>query len=150
MITLAQHMMGYKLSLSDARTAYNAGDYFTSYEDLMGMDLKEADEDLFKKARLLGDLQKRDQEYQVFVKRQKYELALDSLVIGVARYEENLDEAKELGIEDEYTKLGDALAKLLQDQYGVSSEDAVAMYQLNREDYSIRIDEIIASLHLDD
>ena len=62
----------------------------------------------------------------------------------------NLDEAKELGIEDEYTKLGDALAKLLQDQYGVSSEDAVAMYQLNREDYSIRIDEIIASLHLDD
>lgn len=150
LITLAQHMMGYKLSLSDARTAYNAGDYFTSYEDLMGMDLKEADEDLFKKARLLGDLQKRDQEYQVFVKRQKYELALDSLVIGVARYEENLDEAKELGIEDEYTKLGDALAELLQDQYGVSSEDAVAMYQLNREDYSLRIDEIIASLHLDD
>ena len=77
-------------------------------------------------------------------------MALDSLVIGDARYEENLDEAKELGIEDEYTKLGDALAELLQDQYGVSSEDAVAMYQLNREDYSLRIDEIIASLHLDD
>ena len=77
-------------------------------------------------------------------------MALDSLVIGVDRYEENLDEAKELGIEDEYTKLGDALAELLQDQYGVSSEDAVAMYQLNREDYSLRIDEIIASLHLDD
>ena len=147
-VTITQRMTGYKLSMNEARTAYNAGDYFAAYEDLMGMDLKESDEDLFKKARLLGDLQKKNKEYQVFVKRKMYDLALDSLVSGVARYQDNLDEAKTLGIEEEYTKEGDALVQLLQDQYGVSVDDAVSMYQLNREQYSIKIDEIVETLHL--
>lgn len=147
-VTITQRMTGYKLSMNEARTAYNAGDYFTAYEDLMGMDLKESDEDLFKKARLLGDLQKKNKEYQVFVKRKMYDLALDSLVSGVARYQDNLDEAKTLGIEEEYTKEGDALVQLLQDQYGVSVDDAVSMYQLNREQYSIKIDEIVETLNL--
>lgn len=147
-VTITQHMTGYKLSMTEARTAYNAGDYFAAYEDLMGMDLKEADEDLFKKSRLLGDLQKKNKEYQVFVKRKMYDLALDSLVSGVARYQGNLDEAKTLGIEEEYTKEGDALVQLLQDQYGVSVDDAVSMYRLNREQYSIKIDEIVETLNL--
>lgn len=147
-VTITQRMTGYKLSMIEARTAYNAGDYFAAYEDLMGMDLKESDEDLFKKARLLGDLQKKNKEYQVFVKRKMYDLALDSLVSGVARYQDNLDEAKTLGIEEEYTKEGDALVQLLQDQYGVSVDDAVSMYQLNREQYSIKIDEIVETLNL--
>ena len=134
--------------MTEARTAYNAGDYFAAYEDLMGMDLKESDEDLFKKSRLLGDLQKKNKEYQVFVKREMYDLALDSLVSGVARYQDNLDEAKTLGIEEEYTKEGDALVQLLQDQYGVSVDDAVSMYRLNREQYSIKIDEIVETLNL--
>lgn len=147
-VTITQHMTGYKLSMTEARTAYNAGDYFAAYEDLMGMDLKESDEDLFKKSRLLGDLQKKNKEYQVFVKRKMYDLALDSLVSGVARYQDNLDEAKTLGIEEEYTKEGDALVQLLQDQYGVSVDDAVSMYRLNREQYSIKIDEIVETLNL--
>lgn len=147
-VTITQHMTGYKLSMTEARTAYNAGDYFAAYEDLMGMDLKESDEDLFKKSRLLGDLQKKNKEYQVFVKRKMYDLALDSLVSGVARYQDNLDEAKTLGIEEEYTKEGDALVQLLQDQYGVSVDDAVSMYRLNREQYSIKIDKIVETLNL--
>ena len=147
-VTITQHMIGYKLSMTEARTAYNAGDYFAAYEDLMGMDLKESDEDLFKKSRLLGDLQKKNKEYQVFVKRKMYDLALDSLVSGVARYQNNLDEAKTLGIEEEYAKEGDALVQLLQDQYGVSVDDAVSMYRLNREQYSIKIDEIVETLNL--
>ena len=44
-VTITQRMTGYKLSMNEARTAYNAGDYFTAYEDLMGMDLKESVED---------------------------------------------------------------------------------------------------------
>ena len=77
-----------------------------------------------------------------------YDLALDSLVSGVARYQDNLDEAKTLGIEEEYTKEGDALVQLLQDQYGVSVDDAVSMYRLNREQYSIKIDKIVETLNL--
>ncbi|MDD6194019.1 MAG: hypothetical protein PUB19_03855 [Lachnospiraceae bacterium] len=143
LITLGQNALGYRMSLSNARAAYNAGDYFSAYEDLMGVNLKEDDQDLFRKARLLGDLQKRSREYQVLMTKEKYPLVLDSLVIGVARYDENYEEAKSLGIEEEYKTLGETLVQLLSDQFGVSREEAVALYKLNREDYSVRIDEII-------
>lgn len=148
LITLGQSILGYKLALSNARGAYHAGDYFLAYEDLMGVELKEQDEDLFKKSRLLGDLQKRSREYHILMTNEKYGMALDSLVIGVARYDENYEEAKTLGIEDEYKALGEALVQLLADQFGVTREDAVAMYKLNREDYSIRLDEIIEACNL--
>ena len=143
LITLGQTALGYRMSLSNARAAYSAGNYFAAYEDLMGVNLKEDDQDLFRKSRLLGDLQKRSREYQVLMTNEKYPLVLDSLVIGVARYEENYEEAKSLGIEEEYKALGENLVQLLSDQFGVSREDAVALYKLNREEYSIRIDEII-------
>lgn len=147
LVTLGQQMMGYKLSLSDARSAYNKGDYLAAYDELMGLELKEEDSDLFRKARLLGDLQKRQEEYQTFMQTEMYEFALDSLVTGVARYEENKDEASELGIETEYQTMGEELVRLLQDQFGVSMDDAVDLYKCNREDYSIRLDAIIEELH---
>lgn len=147
LVTLGQQMMGYKLSLSDARSAYNKGDYLATYDELMGLELKEEDSDLFRKARLLGDLQKRQEEYQTFMQTEMYEFALDSLVTGVARYEENKDEASELGIETEYQTMGEELVRLLQDQFGVSMDDAVDLYKCNREDYSIRLDAIIEELH---
>ena len=114
----------------------------------MGVTLKEDDQELFRKARLLGDLQKRNREYQILMAKEKYPLVLDSLVIGVARYVEHYEEAKELGIEDEYKTLGESLVQLLSDQFGVTRDDAVAMYKLNREEYSIRIDEIIEQSNL--
>ena len=148
LITLGQTILGYKLSLSNARVAYNAGDYFLSYEQLMGVTLKEQDEDLFRKSRLLGDLQKRSREHHILMTNEKYAMALDSLVIGVARYDEYYQEAKDLGIEKEYKEIGDGLIQLLSDQFGVSREDAVAIYKLNREDYSIRLDQIIEECNL--
>lgn len=147
LVTLGQQMMGYKLSLSDSRSAYNKGDYLAAYDELMGLELKEEDSDLFRKARLLGDLQKRQEEYQTFMQTEMYEFALDSLVTGVVRYEENKDEASELGIETEYQTMGEELVRLLQDQFGVSMDDAVDLYKCNREDYSIRLDAIIEELH---
>ena len=79
---------------------------------------------------------------------EKYAMALDSLVIGVARYDEYYQEAKDLGIEKEYKEIGDGLIQLLSDQFGISREDAVAIYKLNREDYSIRLDQIIEECNL--
>ena len=43
--------------------------------------------------------------------------------------------------------MGEELVRLLQDQFGVSMDDAVDLYKCNREDYSIRLDAIIEELH---
>ncbi len=148
LITIGQKALGYRMAMSKARAAYENTEYFDAYEALIGMEMDEDDIDFFRKTRLLGDLQKRYQEYNTFVGREMYDLALDSLLTGVGRYDENYEEAKSLGIENEYKTWGEALTQILSDQFGVSSEEAIAMYKLNREDYSIRLDEIIDELEL--
>ncbi len=149
LITVGQKVMGYRNALAQSRSAYGNGDYFTAYENLVGVSLKKDDEDLFKKSRLLGDLQKRNQEYNVFMNKKMYAMALDTLIIGVNRYQENLEEAQKLDIEKEYTSLGEPLVQLLSDQFGVTVEDAEEIYNLSREEYSIRIDEMIKEAKLD-
>ncbi len=143
LITVSEKGIGYRLALKDARSSFESGDYFTSYEKLVGVDIKEKDEDLFGKARLLGGLQKRSQEYSVFMSKEMYTYALDALIMGVYDYNENKDEAKALGIEQEYQELGDILVQTLSDQFSLSEEDAMSISRLNREDYSIRLDEIV-------
>lgn len=148
LVTIGQSLLGYRTALSQSRSAYGRGDYFTAYEKLVGVDLKEDDEILFMRARLLGDLQKRNQEYHVFVSKEMYALALDSLIIGVARYDEYQEEAKSLDIENELLALGEPLIQTLSDQFGVSKEEAIALYKMNREDYSVNLDNILKEVKL--
>jgi hypothetical protein len=115
----------------------------------MGMELSsEDDQSLFAKSRLLGDLQMRSQEYNRFMNMEKYDMALDSLLIGVSRYCDYKEEAQSLMIGDEYDALGMQLEQQLADQFGISEEEAVSISGLTRENYSIRINEILEQLGL--
>lgn len=148
LVTVGQSILGYRTALSQSRSAYGRGDYFSSYENLVGLDLKEEDEILFMRSRLLGDLQKRNREYHVFMNKEMYALALDSLIMGVARYDEYQEEAKSLGVEKELSSLGEPLIQALSDQFGISKKEAIALYKMNREDYSINLDNILKDVKL--
>ncbi len=149
LVFLGQKFLGYSISTNSAQSAYDNGDYFSAYEELVGLELDADDEELFAKSRLLADLQKREREYNVFISQEDYALALDALIMGVGSYNENYADAEAYGVEDVYQDLGDTLLTLLKDQFGISEEEALEIYSLNREDYSIRINEIIKELGLD-
>lgn len=142
-VTIGEKALGYQMHKNAAQSAYDKTDYLGAYQELMGVTLKEDDEELFKKSRLLADLQMKNREYNVMMSNKEYAMALDSLIIGVGRYNENVEEAKSFGIENEYIALGEELTQLLTNQFGISMEEALEIYQRNREDYSIRINQII-------
>ena len=146
LVTIGQKIVGDDMALRAAKKDYENGRYLDAYDGLIGLELDEADQELMQKARLLGDLEKRSGEYTVFMKLEDYDLALDSLLIGVSRYYAFKDEAAELAIADAYDAMGAQLEQQLKDQFGVSAEEAVEISKMNRENYSLRISEIVSAM----
>jgi hypothetical protein len=150
LVVIGQQVLGDARVRKEAKESYEQGDYLSAYEGLMGIELKDDDQELFKKARLLGDLQMRTQEYEGFMEMDQYNLALDSLLVGVARYYDNMEEAQSLQISDAYDALGAQLEQQLLEQFGIDKDEAIQISGLSRENYSIRVDEILRDLGLGD
>lgn len=149
LINVGQSVLSHSNSKANAELAFGKGDYITAYESLAGKKLtKDEDIQLFAQSRLLSDLQKRQHDYNLMVSLNKYDLALDSLIIGVVRYTENVDQADQYQVREQYDAIGMNLIDTLNAQYGLTQEDAISMSHMNREQYSIRINEIVDELGL--
>ncbi len=149
LINVGQSVLSHRNSKASAELAFGKGDYITAYESLAGKKLtKDEDIQLFAQSRLLSDLQKRQHDYNLMVSLDKYDLALDSLIIGVVRYTENVDQADQYQVREQYDAIGMNLIDTLNAQYGLTQEDAISMSHMNREQYSIRINEIVDELGL--
>ena len=149
LINVGQSVLSHSNSKANAELAFGKGDYITAYESLAGKKLtKDEDIQLFAQSRLLSDLQKRQHDYNLMVSLNKYDLALDSLIIGVVRYTENVDQADQYQVREQYDAIGTNLIDTLNAQYGLTQEDAISMSHMNREQYSIRINEIVDELGL--
>ncbi len=149
LINVGQSVLSHRNSKANAELAFGKGDYITAYESLAGKKLtKDEDIQLFAQSRLLSDLQKRQHDYNLMVSLNKYDLALDSLIIGVVRYTENVDQADQYQVREQYDAIGTNLIDTLNAQYGLTQEDAISMSHMNREQYSIRINEIVDELNL--
>ncbi len=143
---------GLKRAMSQAQELYAEGDYIAAYEKLNGYPLEDEEVTLMRnQARTLADLQQCQTEYETFILYKQYNYALDSLIKGIGRYEKFKDDAAEYGIADQYDAYGDTLTQELQDDFGLTPEQALEIYdQPNRHYYTIELRKVLRSLGLPD
>ena len=144
---------GLKRHMAQARELFDQGNYIAAYEKLNGFDFRsdEKVELLRNQARTLADLQQCQDEYTTFINYKMYNYALDSLLKGLGRYEKYKDDAVEYGISEEYEAFGNSIKIELQETFGLSEEDAMAIYkQPNRHYYTIELRKVLRKLGLPD
>ncbi len=146
LVYLAQQLLGYSRIVSEAQDYYDEGSYLEAYESLLGLELRSSDEELYSQARLLASLERRLNEYNLFIRQEEYALALDSLLEGVDCFQEYYSDAEELGVASEFLAMGQQLTQLLHDQFGIDEEKAAELNSLNRENYSIQVNIILTEL----
>lgn len=135
--------------LDAAKQAIDNGEYVEAYQELSGLELKESEQKIFEKAEAMAMVQEQYDSYLTLMGADKYSLALDALVRGIGRYDKNLEIAQKYGLEKEMTDIKDQLAEALENQFGMTEEDARELYKIkNREEYSIRIERIIDDMNL--
>ena len=135
-------------TISSANAAYAAGDYIEAYNLFSSIKAPtESEQESLDKARLLADLQNKKQEYDLFMEKKDYQNALDALIVAVGRYNENKDKAKELGVNAEYNGIESMIVGQLQDQFGMTDEEATKLYEVKgRTKYTVALDDKLNSL----
>ena len=76
---------------------------------------------------------------------------MDSLIIGIGRYDKYKDDAVEYGISEQYDAYGQTIIAELNETFGLSEEEALAIYkQPNRHYYTIELRKVLRRLGLPD
>lgn len=127
---------------AEARRAFYAGDYKTVYEQLNNKKLGSSDEIMFQRAAEVLSLQHKLDSYQNRIVLGKDMEALDALFQGVDLYIE-LAGSDTSGSRNELTEIYQQICTILQDDYGVSPEEAVEINGYDNATYTRKLDSIL-------
>lgn len=151
LLIIGSNIFSKRSAINEAKSFYSQGNYIDAYNSLSGISsLSEEDTEIMNKARLLADLQNKKKEYDTFMAKKDYQNAFDALVVGVGRYNENYEKAKEYGITAEYDGVESMIVGQLKDQFGTSKEEAAKLYEIKgRTKYTVAINDKLKALGMD-
>ncbi len=151
LLIIGSNIFSKRSAISEAKSLYSQGNYIDAYNSLAGISsLSEEDTEILNKARLLADLQNKKKEYDTFMAKKDYMNAFDALVVGVGRYNENYEKAKEYGITAEYDGVESMIVGQLKDQFGTSKDEAAKLYEIKgRTKYTVAINDKLKALGMD-
>lgn len=126
-VYFAVNVLSEMLQLNSAKEAFERQDYVTCYEKMYGLELSEEETEMFKHAELVMKMQRRIAVYEKYMAEEMELEALDSLMRGVASYEELYNKAQAYNAGAEVHAYYIEIIELLEENYGLSQADAIAI-----------------------
>lgn len=149
LVIIGTNLFGYSNSLTEAQKSYDLGDYESAFARLSGMEIREADTEIYEKCRILAYASGEYNAYQSFFAYDYYDLALDSLIRAIGRCEKYAGEAEQYGCSSQLEAVREQAMGALSG-FGVSEEQALALYANDdRSAYSMEIYQILAEAGFD-
>ena len=126
----------------NARNAFSSGDYQRVYEELNNKKLEGSDEVMFQRAKTVLSLRRKLDSYQRRMNLGEDLEALDALFQGVYLYQELLS-SDQNGALEELTEIYQQICTILENDYGVSAEEAIEINSYDDESYTRRLDALL-------
>lgn len=150
LILLGTNLIGYQANISMAKEQYERGSYVEAFSKMQGVKIKEKDEQFYQQMQLLSIVSKKYQNYLVFSNHGNDDIALDNLICAYGRYDLNKEKAQEAECSEEYEQLGGKIIKSLLEDYDMTGEEALEMYQSkNRKEYTLKLHAKLKALGLE-
>lgn len=150
LILLGTNLLGYQANINAAREQYERGSFVEAYAKLQGLKIREKDTEFYEQMQVLATVSKKYQDYLVFANNENDDIALDNLICAYGRYELNKQKAEEAGCSVEYEAIGGKIIKSLLEDYDMTGEEALQMYQSkNRKEYTLKLHEKLKALGLE-
>lgn len=152
-VLICTFLLGNNSKVTDAQNTYNQAIadlgqnkadsielYTKAYSRLSGLKLSGDDEKLYNKLSVLAAVSGKYDAYKSFSDSGYVTMAADSLVCAAGRCTVNADNAKEYGCELQLEQLKNIISDTLSSQYGLSYDDAIALYNIDdRDDYTLAL-----------
>lgn len=135
MFFLATNNFNYSLAIERATNYFANQKYRKAYDEIVGVEVKEKDEELKDRIYTVMYVERLYESYLNNMELERPEKALDSLLRGVDKYYEHYEEAQELGITSDLDYSFNQIKTVLNDQYGITVEQAIEINQLANYDY---------------
>ena len=131
--------MGYKVSKSSAEKYFTLQRYSDAYEEAMGTKLNEKDLDTYEKIITVMKVQQSLNTYSSYANMKHYPDALNALLRGLQKYDDNIDMAMDLEIEGDLKVCKDKILSILRDEFGLSETDAYDILSLDEGAYTDKV-----------
>ena len=152
-VLICTFLLGNNSKVTDAQNTYNQAIadlgqnkadsielYTKAYSRLSGLKLSGEDKQLYNKLSVLASVSGKYDAYKSFSDSGYVTMAADSLVCAAGRCAVNADNAKEYGCELQLEQLKNIISDTLSSQYGLSYDDAIALYNIDdRDDYTLAL-----------
>ena len=152
-VLICTFLLGNNSKVTDAQNTYNQAIadlgqnkadsielYTKAYSRLSGLKLSGDDKQLYNKLSVLASVSGKYDAYKSFSDSGYVTMAADSLVCAAGRCAVNADNAKEYGCELQLEQLKNIISDTLSSQYGLSYDDAIALYNIDdRDDYTLAL-----------
>lgn len=152
-VLICTFLLGNNSKVTDAQNTYNQAIadlgqnkadsielYTKAYSRLSGLKLSGEDKQLYNKLSVLASVSGKYDAYKSFSDSGYVTMAADSLVCAAGRCAVNAENAKEYGCELQLEQLKNIISDTLSSQYGLSYDDAIALYNIDdRDDYTLAL-----------
>ena len=125
----------YSQAIEKAANYFAKQKYHRAYDEIVGVDVKEKDEDLKERIYTVMYVERLYESYNNNIAMKREEKALDALLRGVVKYYEHYEDAQELGIVSDLDYSFAQITDTLQSRYGISVERALEINAMNNLEY---------------
>lgn len=136
-VIVGTNIFSYNSSISQATAYFDEDKYNSAYDVLWGLEIKDKDAELYSKIQMVMYLNKQWNSYENYTNIRMYPEALDSLLKGIRKYDNHIEDAKELEVTADYKKIRNEILKELKEEYNLTEKEAYKLLSIeNQADYS--------------
>lgn len=151
LIILGSDLLGYSNQVSNAKNLYAKKNYSEAFAEISGMEMKEADIELYNKYHVMAIVSVELEAYESLMSQEFYDMALDCLVRTVGRAEKYKVSAEEYGCIQEMNGLEQEAETILYETFHMSKEQALELYAYkNKKEYSTALVKVLRELGLEE
>ena len=150
LIIVGVNLLGYQSNINLAKDAYGKGSFVEAFSELQGLKIREKDTEFYNQLQMLAVVSEKYQDYLVFENNGKHDIAMDNLICAYGRYDLNKQKAQDYNCSVEYEQLGGKIIKSLLEDYDMTGEEALQMYNAkNRKEYTLQLHAKLKALGLE-
>ena len=132
-------IFSYRSTIKEATSFFDAGRYTDAYQEILGTDMKKNDQETYDKIVTVMKVQRALNSYENYDNMKYYPDALNALLVGLKKYDENLDTARSLEVEEDLDSCRDKIVTLLDEEYGLSESQARELLVLDKTSYTDKV-----------
>ena len=121
---------------------FKMGKYTEAYQEALGTKMRDKDPEMYQKIKTVMKVQQSINAYQNYERVGYYPDALNALLQGIRKYDDNLSTAIDLEADQDLKKCREQILSNLQSEFGVSESEAYSLLSLDQNSYTDKVVEI--------